>query len=82
MTSGNLADNDRAYLFLMDYTNRNRVKIWCRARIVEDDPDLILRLMPPVYKARPEQAVLFTVTAWDANCPQHIPRRVEAADVA
>jgi uncharacterized protein len=82
VTSGNLADNPRAYLFLIDYVQRSRIKIWGTARIVDDDPDLTERLMPTDYKARPEQAVLFTVTAWDSNCPQHIPQRFDAPDVA
>jgi uncharacterized protein len=82
VTSGNLADNPRAYLFLIDYAQRSRIKIWGTARVVEDDPGLTERLMPKGYKARPEQAILFTVTAWDANCPQHIPQRFDAADVA
>lgn len=81
ITQGNLADNPKAFLFLIDYANRQRVKIWGEARIVEDEA-LIARLMPADYKARPEQALLFTVAAWDANCPQHIPQRFEAADVA
>jgi predicted pyridoxine 5'-phosphate oxidase superfamily flavin-nucleotide-binding protein len=58
------------------------VKIWGTARVVEGDAELIAKLMPEGYKARPEQAILFTVTAWDANCPQHIPLRFEAAQVA
>jgi predicted pyridoxine 5'-phosphate oxidase superfamily flavin-nucleotide-binding protein len=82
ITQGNLEDNDRAFLFLIDYMLRQRIKIWGRARIVENDPDLTAKLMPQDYKARPEQAILFTVSAWDANCPQHIPQRFEAADVA
>jgi uncharacterized protein len=82
VTSGNLADNPRAYLFLIDYAQRSRIKIWGTARVVNDDPALIEQLMPQGYKARPEQAILFTVTAWDSNCPQHIPQRFEAADVA
>ncbi|WP_027167482.1 pyridoxamine 5'-phosphate oxidase family protein [Mesorhizobium sp. WSM3224] len=82
ITQGNLEDNDRAFLFLIDYMLRQRIKIWGRARIVENDPELTAKLMPPDYKARPEQAILFTVLAWDANCPQHIPQRFEAADVA
>ncbi|MDX8455466.1 pyridoxamine 5'-phosphate oxidase family protein [Mesorhizobium sp. VK9D] len=82
ITQGNLQDNDRAFLFLIDYMLRQRIKIWGRARVVENDPDLTARLMPPGYKARPEQTILFTVSAWDANCPQHIPQRFEAADVA
>jgi uncharacterized protein len=82
VTSGNLADNPRAYLFLIDYAQRSRIKIWGTARVVDDDPALIESLMPKGYRARPEQAILFTVTAWDTNCPQHIPQRFEAADVA
>jgi len=82
ITQGNLQDNDRAFLFLIDYMLRQRIKVWGRARVVENDPELIAKLMPADYKARPEQAILFTVAAWDANCPQHIPQRFEAADVA
>lgn len=82
ITQGNLADNPRAFLFLIDYMMRQRIKIWGRARVVENDAELTARLMPRDYKARPEQAILFTVSAWDANCPQHIPQRFEAADVA
>lgn len=82
ITAGNLADNPRAYLFLVDYVNRRRIKIWGTARIVEGDADLSSKLMPVDYKARPELVVLFTVSAWDANCPQNIPQRFEAADVA
>jgi predicted pyridoxine 5'-phosphate oxidase superfamily flavin-nucleotide-binding protein len=82
ITQGNLTDNPKAQLFLIDYTQRQRIKIWGEARIVEDDSELIDKLMPEDYKARPEQVILFTVTAWDANCPQHIPQRFEAADVA
>ena len=82
ITQGNLADNPKAHLFLIDYANRRRVKIWGEARVVENDPELMNRLMPERYAARPEQAILFTVEAWDSNCPQHIPQRFEAADVA
>ncbi len=82
VTSGNLADNPKAQLFLMDYATRQRIKIWGEARVVEDDPELMQQLMPVGYKARGEQAVLFKVVAWDANCPQHIPQRFEGADVA
>jgi predicted pyridoxine 5'-phosphate oxidase superfamily flavin-nucleotide-binding protein len=81
ITQGNLADNAKAHLFLIDYAHRRRVKIWGEARVVEGDADLIARLMPEGYKARPEQVILFTVAAWNANCPQHIPQRFEAADV-
>jgi predicted pyridoxine 5'-phosphate oxidase superfamily flavin-nucleotide-binding protein len=79
---GNLQENPKAHLFLIDYAERKRVKIWGEARVVEDDPDLTARLMPGNYKARASQVILFQVKAWDANCPQHIPRRFEAAAVA
>jgi predicted pyridoxine 5'-phosphate oxidase superfamily flavin-nucleotide-binding protein len=82
ITLGNLADNPKAYLFLIDYMHRRRIKIWGKARVVEGDAELMSKLMPEDYKARPEQAVLFTVAAWDSNCAQHIPQRFEAADVA
>lgn len=82
ITQGNLAENPQAHLFLIDYTHRKRVKLWGHARVVEGDAELMKRLMPDAYKARPEQVLLFTVSAWDANCPQHIPRRFEAAEVA
>ncbi len=82
VSTGNLADNDRAFLFLMDYANRRRVKIWGRARVVADDPALAAALMPEGYRARPEQVILFEVEAWDVNCPQHIPQKIDAAAVA
>ena len=82
ITQGNLQDNPQAFLFLIDYAHRQRIKIWGRASVVEDDSELTARLMPGDYKARPEQVILFTVETWDANCPQHIPQRFEAADVA
>jgi predicted pyridoxine 5'-phosphate oxidase superfamily flavin-nucleotide-binding protein len=82
ITTGNLAENDRAFLFLMDYANRRRVKIWGRARVVEDDDALIAKLMPDGYSAKPEQAIIFSVVALDSNCHQHIPRKVDVADVA
>jgi predicted pyridoxine 5'-phosphate oxidase superfamily flavin-nucleotide-binding protein len=82
ITTGNLAENDKAYLFLMDYTHRRRVKIWGRARVVEDDLALIESLAVPGYEGKPEQAILFTIEAWDTNCPQHIPQMFAAADVA
>ncbi len=81
ISSGNLIDNPKAQLFLIDYRQRKRVKIWGEARMVEATPELLARLMPEGYQARPEQVLLFTVHAWDANCPQHIPPRFEAEDV-
>jgi len=82
ITHGNLADNAKAHLFLIDYARRERVKIWGTARVVEDDPGLMAKVMPDAGKVRADQVVVFTVSTWDANCPQHIPQRFEAADVA
>lgn len=81
ITQGNLEENPKAQLFLIDYAHRRRIKVWGTARVVGGDEALLRRLMPQGYRARPEQVVLFTVTAWDVNCPQHIPQRLEAADV-
>ena len=81
ISAGNLSESPKAHLFLMDYENRQRIKIWGEARVAEGDAELMLRLMPAGYKARPEQVILFTVKAWDANCPQHIPVRLDAAQV-
>lgn len=78
---GNLAENDRAHTFLMDYANRRRVKIWGKARIVEDDAELLARLTPDGYAARPERVFLITIAAWDINCPQHIALRYDEATV-
>jgi uncharacterized protein len=82
ITQGNLQENARAYIFLIDYVQRQRIKIWGTARVVEDDAALIAKLMPENYKAKPEQAIVFTVSAMDFNCPQHIPQKFDAADVA
>lgn len=81
ISSGNLIENPKAHLFLIDYRHRSRVKIWGEARTDEATPDLLGRLMPAGYKAKPEQVLMFKVSAWDANCSQHIPQRFEAADV-
>src|SRR5258705_3285939 len=82
ITQGNLSENPKAHIFVMDYAHRRRVKIWGEARVVDDDPALTKSLMPQGYKARPEQVILFRVSAWDTNCPQHIPQKFDAADVA
>ena len=78
ISAGNLAGNERAFLFLMDYAAARRLKLWGRARVVTDDPDLLARLATPGYRARVEQAIVFSVRAWDWNCSQHIPRLVPA----
>jgi len=82
ITTGNLNDNPKAHPFLIDYANQQRIKIWGEARVIESDAALTTKLMPTDYKARAEQVILFDVKAWDANCPQHIPQRLEAADVS
>jgi predicted pyridoxine 5'-phosphate oxidase superfamily flavin-nucleotide-binding protein len=82
ITQGNLTENPKAHIFVMDYAHRRRVKIWGEARVVEDDPALTKALMPRDYRARPEQVILFRIAAWDTNCPQHIPQKFDAADVA
>lgn len=82
ITAGNLAENDCAFIFLMDYAQQQRIKIWGRARVVEDDKELIASLHAPDYAGKPEQAILFTIEAWDANCRQHIPQLFAAVDVA
>ena len=80
ITTGNLADNRKAFLFLIDYARGQRIKIWGEAYI-DEDTKLLARLMPEDYRARAERAIVFKVSLWDANCPQHIPQRFEAADV-
>jgi uncharacterized protein len=82
ITQGNLSENPRAHIFVMDYAHRRRVKIWGEARVVEDDPALTRSLMPQGYKARPEQVILFKIEAWDTNCNQHIPQKFDGPDVA
>lgn len=82
ISMGNLQDNPKIHLFMMDYAHQQRIKLWGEAEVREDDPALLARLMPEGYAARPERVFLLHVTAWDANCPQHIPQRFDAQDVA
>ncbi|MDH3596163.1 MAG: pyridoxamine 5'-phosphate oxidase family protein [Rhodospirillales bacterium] len=82
ISAGNLSENDRAQIFLMDYANRQRIKIWGRARVVEDDPALLGKLADPSYEGRLDRAIVFEIVAWDVNCPQHITRRYTEAEVA
>jgi len=81
ITQGNLSENPRAFIFLMDYTRRRRIKLWGTARFVEGDAGLVKSLMPDGYRAHPEQVFMFSLSAWDANCPQHIPKRVDLAEM-
>ncbi|WP_086735869.1 pyridoxamine 5'-phosphate oxidase family protein [Erythrobacter colymbi] len=80
ISTGNLADNPKAFLFLMDYARKARIKVWGRARY-SDDPAVFAQLMPDGYNARPEAALLFDIEAWDINCPQHIPQKFDADEV-
>jgi len=81
ITSGNLSENNKAYIFLMDYPNRRRIKIWGTAKVISDDDKLLESLSDPSYQAKPERAIIFTVTAWDTNCPQHIKQRYTKEDI-
>ncbi|WP_143309141.1 pyridoxamine 5'-phosphate oxidase family protein, partial [Candidatus Entotheonella palauensis] len=82
ITAGTLLENDKAFIFLMDYANRRRIKIWGRARVVENDPEFMQHLADPMYQGHPERAIVFTIEAWDANCPQHITPRYTEEQVA
>jgi predicted pyridoxine 5'-phosphate oxidase superfamily flavin-nucleotide-binding protein len=79
---GNLSENDKAFIFLMDYPNRRRIKIWGRAEYVEGNSDVLQRVTDPDYDAKPERAIVFHITAWDWNCPQHITPRYTVEELA
>ncbi|GMV62688.1 MAG: hypothetical protein AMXMBFR74_18560 [Parvibaculum sp.] len=81
ISQGNLLESGKAFIFLMDYANRRRIKIWGEARMVEGDDALLQAVMPEGYAAVPERLLLFRVSAWDPNCPQHIPRKIDADEV-
>jgi predicted pyridoxine 5'-phosphate oxidase superfamily flavin-nucleotide-binding protein len=81
ISQGNLAENSKAFIFLMDYANRRRIKIWGDAWMVEGDAALTEAVMPADYAAVPERVLLFKIAAWDPNCPQHIPRKLDADEV-
>jgi hypothetical protein len=81
ISQGNLLESPRAFIFLMDYANRRRIKIWGEAWMIEGDEALLQTVMPEGYAAAPERVLLFKVTAWDPNCPQHIPRKIDADEV-
>ncbi len=81
ITTGNLSDNNKAFIFLMDYPSKTRIKIWGTAKVVEEDKELLESLSDPSYKARLERVIVFTVDAWDANCRQHIQQRFTEEDI-
>jgi len=79
---GNLSENDKAFIFLMDYPNRSRVKIWGTAEFIEDDPELFTKVVDMTYEARPERVLLFHVKVWSPNCTQHIQQRFTDEEMA
>jgi len=81
ITTGNLSDNDKAFIFLMDYPSQTRIKIWGTAKVVEDDKELLESLSNASYKARLERVIVFSVEAWDINCRQHIKQRFTQEDL-
>jgi predicted pyridoxine 5'-phosphate oxidase superfamily flavin-nucleotide-binding protein len=81
ITTGNLSENDRACLFLMDYANQRRIKVWARASVIDNDRALLSRPAEPDDERILEQAIVLEITAWDVNCPQHITRRYTEAEV-
>ncbi len=81
ITLANLQENERAFLFLLDPARRQRIKLWGRARAIENDPALVEKLFDAGYKARPERAILFTIEAWDVNCSSHIVTRFTEAEI-
>jgi predicted pyridoxine 5'-phosphate oxidase superfamily flavin-nucleotide-binding protein len=82
ITLGNLSENPQAFLFLVDYARRQRIKLWGKARVVEDDPALLEQLRDPTYPGKVERAILFEIEAWDVNCPQHIQQRFSQQQIA
>lgn len=81
ITLGNLTENSKAFIFLMDYVHSRRIKLWGTAKVVEDDPELMDRMQDPEYPGQVERAILFSLEAWDVNCPQHIHKRFPQRDV-
>lgn len=82
ITLGHLRENDRAHIFILHFATQQRLKLWGRARVVEDDLALMERLVDPAYKAKPQRAIVFRIEAWDINCRQHIVARYSEAEIA
>ena len=82
ITLGHLKENDRAHIFILHFATQQRLKLWGRARVIENDTELMERLVDPAYKARPQRAIVFTLEAWDVNCNQHIIARYSEAEMA
>ena len=82
ITLGHLKEHDRAHIFILHYATQQRLKLWGRARVIEDDAELMERLVDPSYKVRPQRAIAFRIEAWDSNCRQHIVARYTEAEIA
>ncbi|MBI1323650.1 pyridoxamine 5'-phosphate oxidase [bacterium] len=82
ITIGNLRENPKAFIFLMDYAHSRRIKLWGHASVVEGDPKLLDRLQDRAYPGKVERAIVFRIEAWDINCPQHIHKRFSQRQVA
>mgnify|MGYP001447764894 CR=1 FL=1 len=82
ITLGNIAENPKAFIFLMDYARSRRIKLWGKLRMVEGDAMLLEQLRDDAYPGKVERALLFEIEAWDVNCPQHIHRRFSQTQMA
>lgn len=82
ISMGNISDNPKGFIFLMDYARSRRVKLWGTLRVVEDDVDLLDKLRDEAYPGKVERAILFHIEAWDINCPQHIHKRFTQKQIA
>ncbi len=82
ITLGNISENPKAFIFLMDYARSRRIKLWGKLRIVEGDVKLLEQLREETYPGKVERAILFEIEAWDVNCPQHIHRRFSQTQIA
>lgn len=79
---GNLRENSKAFIFLMDYVHSRRIKLWGNAKVVEGNAALEEKLRDPDYPGKVERVILFEIAAWDINCPQHIHKRFPQKQVA
>ena len=83
ISTGNVAANDRACLFLMDYRQRARLKIYVHVEVlgVDDDPALTAQVVDAGYKAKVERIYRLRLDAFDWNCSQHITPRFTEAEI-
>jgi len=83
ISTGNINDNNKTSLFLMDYPSQRRLKIWAESTIIQanENEELLEKLQVEDYKARIERIVIFKIQAYDWNCPQHITPRYTADEI-